>query len=146
MANNWSKGIFVPKNPEKYIGKGNILYRSSWENNFMRWCDTCPGVLKWASEAIRVPYRNPITGKNTSYVPDFFVQYVDKNNKVHTEVIEIKPQKHYLMEKAGKNKYNQAQVIINNAKWAACNAFCKSQGMTFRVISETDLFHNGKTK
>jgi len=146
MANTWAKDFYVVKNTDKYIGKGRPMYRSSWEFNFMRWCDTHPGVLKWASEAIRVPYRNPITGKNTTYVPDFFIQYVDKNNTVHSEVIEIKPQKHFLIEKAGKNKYNQAQIIINQAKWQAATAFCKSQGLIFRVLSENDLFHNGKAK
>jgi len=146
MTNKWAQGIYVPKNPDKYVGKGAIKYRSGWENNFMRWCDTNPGVLKWASEPMRIPYRNPITGKNTTYVPDFFVQYVDKNNKVHTEIMEIKPQKHFLVEKAGKNKYNQAQVVINQAKWQAASAFCKSQGLVFRVLSENELFHNGKAK
>ena len=146
MANSWAKDFYQIKNMDKYVGKGKPIYRSSWEFNFMRWCDTHPGVLKWASEPMRIPYRNPVTGKNTTYVPDFFVQYVDKNNKVHTEIMEIKPQKHFLAEKAGKNKYNQAQVIINSAKWQAASAFCKSQGMTFRVLSETELFHNGKAK
>lgn len=146
MANKWAQGIYQVKNADKYVGKGSVKYRSNWEFQFMRWCDTHPGVLKWASESIRIPYRHPITGKNTSYVPDFFVQYVDKNNKVHTEVIEIKPQKHQLMEKAGRSKYNQAQVIINQAKWQACTAFCKSNGMVFRVLNENDLFVNGKAK
>lgn len=146
MANTWAKDTYQVKNVGKYIGKGKPIYRSSWEFNFMRWCDINPGVLKWASEPMRIPYRNPITGKNTTYVPDFFIQYVDKNNKVHSEVIEIKPEKHQLLEKAGKNKYNQAQVIINQAKWVACSAFCKSQGLTFRVLNENDLFHNGKAK
>lgn len=146
MANTWSKGIFIPKNPEKYIGKKAIQWRSSWERQFMQWCDTNPGVLKWASEAIRVPYRHPLTGKQTTYVPDFFIQYLDKNNKVHSEIIEIKPEKHQLMEKAGRSKYNQAQVIINQAKWTAASAYCRQQGLVFRIINENQLFYNGKTK
>ena len=43
----------------------------------MRFCDEHPGVTQWASEAIKIPYRNPLTGKNTIYVPDFFISYSD---------------------------------------------------------------------
>jgi hypothetical protein len=45
---------------------------------FMRLCDEHPNVYQWASEAIKIPYRHPITGKYTIYVPDFFIVYMDK--------------------------------------------------------------------
>jgi hypothetical protein len=34
-------------------------------------------------------------------------------------------------------------VAINHAKWQAAMGYCKSQGYTFRVITEQDLFRNG---
>lgn len=129
--------------PAKYVGTKIPTYRSSWEWSFMRFCDTNPSVQKWASEAISIPYRDPLTGRQTIYVPDFFIQYVDKNNKMHVELIEIKPASQAVLERVGKNKYNQAQFVKNQAKWQAATMWCKQQGIKFRIVSENDLFHNG---
>jgi hypothetical protein len=30
----YSQGIYIPKHPEKYVGKGSIKFRSSWEHAF----------------------------------------------------------------------------------------------------------------
>jgi hypothetical protein len=146
MSHNFAKGKFVPKNPQKYIGNKPPIYRSSWEFSFMHYCDNSPAIQKWASEAISIPYRNPLTGKNTVYVPDFFIQYLDKNNKLQIDLIEIKPASQQLLEKVGKSKVNQALFIKNQAKWKAAQIWCKQNGITFRVLNENDLFHNGKAK
>ncbi len=89
----YAQGKFTPKNPDKYVGGRTPTYRSSWEFAFMKFCDEHPSVTKWASEAIKIPYRNPFTGKFTIYVPDFFMAYIDANGKEHVEIIEVKPQK-----------------------------------------------------
>ncbi len=130
-------------NPGKYVGLKVPTYRSSWEWSFMRFCDTNESVQKWASEAIQIPYRDPLTGKATVYVPDFFIQYVDKKNRILVELIEIKPASQTLIERVGKNKYNQAQFVKNQAKWTAATAWCRQQGIKFRVVNENDLFHQG---
>ena len=85
------KGKFLPENKEKYVGAKEPIYRSSWELAFMKMCDSHPYITQWASENIKIPYRHPVTGKHTVYVPDFTVMYSDKNGKRHMEVIEIKP-------------------------------------------------------
>lgn len=141
----FSQGIFTPRNPEKYIGRGSIRYRSSWEFAVMNFCDNHPSIIKWAVENIRVPYKNPITGKLTHYVPDFFVMFVDKNDKTHGEVWEIKPKKEIALETA-RSERDKISVIVNHAKWAAANAFCKQHGLTFRVITEDQLWHNPKRR
>ena len=115
----FAQGKFTITAPEKYVGNKSPRYRSSWEWSFMKFCDTNPSVQKWASEAISIPYRDPLTGRQTIYVPDFFVQYVDKNMKTHVELIEIKPASQTILERVGKNKFNQAQYVKNQAKWAA---------------------------
>lgn len=130
--------------PDKYVGLKVPTYRSSWEWSFMRFCDTNESVQKWASEAVRIPYRDPLTGKATVYVPDFFIQYVDKTNKIIVELIEIKPASQTILERVGKNKYNQAQFVKNQAKWSAANIWCKQQGIKFRILNENDLFQNGQ--
>lgn len=129
--------------PAKYVGTKVPTYRSSWEFSFMRFCDTNNSVQKWASEAIQIPYKDPLTGRNTIYVPDFFIQYVDKNAKMHVELIEIKPASQTILERVGKNKYNQAQFVKNQAKWAAATFWCRQQGIKFRILNENDLFHQG---
>lgn len=143
MASKFARGKFTMTRPEKYVGTKVPTYRSSWEWSFMRFCDTNESVQKWASEAINIPYRDPLTGRQTIYVPDFFIQYVDKLGKMHVELIEIKPASQTILERVGKNKYNQAQFVKNQAKWAAANIWCKQQGIKFRIVNENDLFHNG---
>lgn len=140
----FAQGKFNLKNPGKYIGNGSPLYRSSWEWAVMRMCDNNPAILKWASESIRIPYRDPLTGKYTTYVPDFFINYIDKNKKQHAEVWEVKPSTQAVKENLGNNKLNQAHYIRNMAKWEAARAWCKQQNIVFRVISENDIFHKGK--
>lgn len=140
----YAQGKFMPKNNSKYVGKGDPTYRSSWEWAFMQFCDNNPAVLQWASESIKIPYRNPVTGKQTIYIPDFFIYYVDAQGKNHGELIEIKPSKETTME-AARSQRDKLSVAINLAKWAAARAFCAGQGLTFRIITENQLFqYNGK--
>jgi hypothetical protein len=143
---NTARGKFSPRNPEKYQGMGDPTYRSSWELTFMMFCDNNPAVQNWASESVKIPYRDPLTGKNTVYVPDFLIVYVDRNEMKHAELIEIKPNNQSTLEAVGKNKLNQAQYIRNMAKWEAAQAWCKKYGIVFRVVSERDIFHNGSKK
>jgi|TARA_B110000967_G_C18725086_1_gene479673 hypothetical protein len=139
----FAQGRFEMKNKEKYVGTKLPMARSSWETVFMRMLDEHPGVAKWASEAIQIPYRNPLTGKPTIYVPDFFIQYADKNGKQHAEVIEVKPKNQSVRENVGKSRYNQEQYILNLAKWEAAVAWCKQKKLRFRVVTEEDIFHQG---
>ena len=146
MLPRFARGKFSPKNQGKYVGLKSPTYRSSWEHAFMRLCDEHPNVYQWASESIKIPYRNPFTGKYTVYVPDFFIVYVDKNGRKHAEIIEVKPAAQSSMEKAGKSRGKQMQVVVNTAKWEAANAYAKQNRVTFRVVSEEQLFHNGTRK
>ena len=136
----FAKGKFVMKHPEKQVGLKVPTYRSSWELTFMKFCDTNPAIQKWASEAVSIPYRNPLDNKQTIYVPDFFIQYLDKQGRLLVELIEIKPASQTILERVGKSKHNQIQYIKNQAKWAAANAWCKQQGIRFRIINENDMF------
>jgi len=138
----WAQGNFQPKNTAKYVGKSTPRYRSGWEFAFMQFCDNNDSILQWASESIHIPYRNPLTGKNTIYVPDFFITYRTKNNKVCAEVIEIKPKKQSVVE-SKQSQRDRAAVVVNYAKWDAATKWCKHQGLIFRVITEDDIFKNG---
>ena len=139
----FAQGRFEVKNPSKYVGKKTPLARSSWEFIFMKMLDEHPGVETWASESIQIPYRDPLTGKYTIYVPDFFIVYIDKDKKKHAELVEVKPASQTFAARVGKSQYNQAQYIKNMAKWEAASAWCKQQGVRFRIINENEIFHQG---
>ena len=139
----YASGKYTVKNPEKYIGKRAPTYRSSWEFTFCSFCDNNPAVVQWASEAITIPYRNPVSGKNTIYIPDFLVIYEDKNQKKHTELVEIKPSTETTMESA-KSYRDKLMVAINMAKWAAADNWARANNIRFRVVTEFDIFKNQK--
>jgi hypothetical protein len=143
----FQRGQFVPQQPDKYIGKRAPQYRSGWELAVMRMCDNHPAILGWGSETHRIPYKNPLTGKQTTYVPDLLIVYKDKNGKNHAEMVEIKPASQTIAE--ARTQAQKAAAVVNQAKWAACHAWCKSQGMGFRVITEHQIFNkpqNSKKK
>ena len=142
----FAQGRFEMKNPSKYVGNKTPLARSSWETVFMRMLDEHPGVQSWASESIQIPYRDPLTGKYTIYVPDFFIVYQDRNGKKHAEVVEVKPKNQTMRENVGKSRYNQEQYIKNMAKWEAAAAWCKQKKLKFRIVSEDDIFHQGNKR
>jgi hypothetical protein len=140
----YANGFYQLLNPAKYVGKNTPHYRSSWEHAVMRMCDNNPSITQWANEAIHINYKNPFTNKMTIYVPDFFVVYVDAQNKQHAEIWEIKPTKETTLEAAGNSKRAQAAAILNMVKWQACQGYCKAHNLGFRIITEHDLFHQGK--
>lgn len=138
----FAQGTYLVRNRKKYVGRGDPRYRSGWEHAFMRFCDNNDNIIQWASESINIPYRNPLTGKNTIYVPDFFIQYRTKANKVCTEIIEIKPKKQSVLESKASAR-DRAAIAVNYAKWDAATKWCRRQGLVFRVITEDDIFKNG---
>lgn len=139
----YANGKYQVKNPEKYMGKRNPTYRSSWEFTFMSFCDNNPAVLNWASEGVKIPYFNPVSGRQTIYVPDFLVVYVDANQRKHTELVEIKPSSETTMESA-RSYRDKLMVAMNMAKWAAADSWARANNMRFRVVTEYDIFKNQK--
>lgn len=139
----YAQGKYQIKNLEKYVGKKSPTYRSSWEFTFCSFCDNNPAIISWASESLSIPYRNPVTGKQTIYVPDFLIVYVDANQKQHTELIEVKPSTQTTMESA-KSYKDKLSVAINMAKWAAADNWARANNIRFRVVTEYDIFKNMK--
>ena len=135
----YATGLFIPKNPAKYVGNKDIIYRSSWEYLFFSFLDNHPNVLQWSSESLRIPYFNPIKGKQSVYIPDVFMVYMDAAGQKHAELIEIKPSKEQSMG-AAKSSRDKLMVVQNYAKWQAATQFCQMQGIKFRVLTELQLF------
>ena len=139
----WAQGVYQVINAKKYVGQGMPRYRSGWEHSFMRFCDTNDNIMQWASESIRIPYLHPLTGKMTTYVPDFLITYKTRDNTLRAELIEIKPKGQSAITE-GQKPRDRAVVAVNYAKWDAATKWCRNQGLTFRVITEDDMFKNGK--
>jgi hypothetical protein len=79
------------------------------------------------------------------YVPDFLVTYRGPNDTTRAELIEIKPKAQSIVEAKMKDR-DKAIVAINYAKWAAATKWARSYGLTFRVITENDIFRQGGNK
>lgn len=139
----YAQGKYQLINPKKYVGNKTPTYRSSWEFVFMQFCDNNPNIIQWASEAVHINYRNPLTGRNTIYVPDFLITYGDAHGKQHAELVEIKPMKETSLQEAGNSPRAQAAAILNMAKWEAARVWARAHGLTFRVITENMIFHQG---
>ena len=142
---NFRQGVYSVINKEKYVGKGAPRYRSGWEMTFMMFLDSNDNVLQWASESVRIPYRHPLTGKMTMYVPDFLVTYRGPNNTVRAELIEIKPKAQSILEAKMKDR-DRAIIAINYAKWDSATKWARANGLVFRVITEDQIYHQGGKK
>lgn len=138
----FAQGLYKVMNPAKYVGNKPPRYRSSWEWHFMKFCDDNDHILQWASESISIPYRHPLTGKQTVYIPDFLITYQDSSGKTVAELIEIKPRKQSVLEGKQSSK-DRAIVAINYAKWDMATKWARRNGMSFRVINEDQIFRNG---
>ena len=138
-------GKFTPKNPQKYVGDyTKITYRSSWEARVMTWLDKEPNVISWASEELAIPYISPVDGKRHRYFPDFIVKVKNKDGKVSTMMIEIKPQKQSVepTKRSRVTKQYITEVMtygINQAKWKAAQEYCLDKGWQFKVLTEKEL-------
>jgi len=142
---NWANGIYEVANADKYAGNRKPRYRSSWEHAFMRFADNHPSVIQWASESIKIPYRNPLTGRQSVYVPDFVLIYQDKGGKRRGELIEIKPSSQTTMTPKTRDR-EKLQIALNHAKWEAAAKWCRLKGLHFRIVTENDIFHGGKKR
>mgnify|MGYP001289421156 FL=1 len=141
----WANGLYEMANPTKYAGNRKPRYRSSWEHAFMRFCDNHPSVISWASESIKIPYRNPLTGRQSVYVPDFFIMYQNSKGKKRAELIEIKPESQTRLG-AKTSQHDKLAIAINHAKWEAAAKWCRLKGVQFRIVTEGDIFHQGKKR
>jgi di/tripeptidase len=139
------KGKFSPKNIHKYRGDyKKIIYRSSWELKFMKYCDEKDYVLEWGSEEIVIPYRSPLDNRIHRYFVDFYVKIKDSNNNINKYLIEIKPKKQTQEPKIPKRKtksyiYEVTEYVKNQAKWSAAENFCLDRKWKFMILTEDNL-------
>ena len=135
------KGKFRPTNRQKYKGDiTNIIYRSLWERNFMKYCDENKNIIEWGSEELIVPYISPLDNKQHRYFPDFYI----KTKNGDKFMVEIKPKKFTKPPKPKKRitkayMHETKEWHRNQAKWKAARNVCEKLGWKFQIITEAHL-------
>jgi hypothetical protein len=144
------KGRFVSTNPQKYVGDStNIVYRSSYELKFMKWCDMNSSVKRWASEEIVIPYISPMDNHLHRYFVDFFIEVQTKDGKLKKYLIEVKPYRYTQPPIIPQRKTQRfitevKQWGVNNAKWEAAKRYASERGWEFMLVTEKDLLSSYK--
>lgn len=143
------KGIYKGKyrvlNPQKYRGDfKEVIYRSSWELKFMKWCDTNRSVIEWGSETMIIPYKSPVDNKIHRYFVDFYIKVRNQDGIITKYLIEIKPERFTRPPEVPKRQTKKFieevfQYGVNQAKWKSANQYCQDRGMKFMVLTEKDL-------
>ncbi len=152
MAKGTAKGFYTVENPKKYFGGDptKVIFRSSWEFTMMQEFDRNPSVIAWSSESCSIPYYNPMTKRQTVYIPDFLIVYEDRTGKKHAEMIEVKPAKETpnLNENVNKklSKKDLLAQALNAIKWESARKFCDKRGMKFRIMTEYDIYKGMKKR
>ena len=144
MSYNAYSGTYVPNNPNKYKGTKKIIWRSSWELKFMKYCDRNPKIIEWVSEPFSIKYYLPTTGKWHKYYPDFLITSQNRQNERQRTLIEIKPEHQTKPPKKGNKKRKtiiteQKTWVMNQSKWKFAKEFCKRKGIIFRILTEKEL-------
>jgi len=111
----------------------------------MSWCDKSKSVIRWGSEEVIVPYISPVDRRRHRYYPDFIIETKDRNGKIATNLIEIKPKKQCSAPKRPERKtksyiYESKMWAVNQAKWASAKDYAQQRGWEFRIITEKDLY------
>lgn len=147
------QGEYNVKNPQKYIGKKNPYYKSSYELRFFHFCDDNKNVLKWGYEVIEIDYffkqLNEAVARPRKYYPDIYLEMMNDKGEVEKWVIEIKPEDLTREPKKPKRNTQKArnnyllkyeEYAKNIAKWEVCEKFCRHRGIRFKVMTESSIF------
>ena len=161
------QGYYKVQYPEKYVGDVNlVIYRSSWELSFCRWCDFSPSIIHWSSEPMKVKYYdkvsklaecqkyglNPNDPRNwevKNYNLDFWLQIKKDENTIEKWFIEIKPSGELKKPippdqnaplKVQRKFVNEAKrYLINEEKFKSLNAWAEKSGGKFYIFTEVQL-------
>lgn len=142
----FKQGKYSLKNPEKYLGDVEKLeFKSSFEEQAFKFCDNNFNVLFWGYEIIPIKYLKPVKNgyKPSIYIPDLYLEYINKENCVIKELIEIKPIKQTKKSRSTNSlrKIQENYVYeVNIAKWQAAEKWCNKNGIKFSVATEKSIF------
>lgn len=134
-------GRYPVKDPQKYDGDyKKVFYRSLWERQVFKWCESNPQVIKWSSEETVIPYRCRTDNRVHRYFVDVKIKMADGT----TYLVEIKPKKETTppVKPSRQTKKYVTEVMTyvkNQSKWEAAEEYCMQRGWTFVVWTEDTL-------
>lgn len=141
MAKQYAQGYYKLVHPEKYMGDPTrVRFMSSWEYHTHQFFDFNQRVVKWSSEPIGIPYMKPTDARIHRYYPDYYCEYIDVDGVIQKEIVELKPMSQVLPPRANASQYEQVTYLVNKAKWAAAELYCKERGLVFRIITENSVY------
>ena len=130
-----NNGIYFNKNDMYKNGmyksmknRSYMKYRSAYEYAFFEKLESDPDVIKYLSEPIEIKYID-VDLKKRTYIPDVLVLYKDGR----MELCEVKP----TIMLRDPNVQLKAKAAIRKIKSTGKN-------MSFRFVTENDLFKNNK--
>lgn len=161
------QGYYAIRNKEKYIGDPSlVIYRSSWEFSFCKWCDYSPSILRWSSEPFQVDYfdkvskleeckklgldpNNPANWQKKKYNVDFWVEIQKPDETIEKWIIEVKPKCKLIRPTPVKpdaplkdqKRFNRSakEYMLNEAKFEAMKIWAERNGSKFYIFTEDQL-------
>lgn len=145
------QGYYKPENLDKYVGDPTkIIYRSSWEYKFCRYCDATPQILAWSSEPFPIRYYDMVKQKERSYYVDFYIKVETFDGKIKEYLVEVKPESKLKPPVFPPNQkqtlkrlkqYNDLQMefLNNKTKKDAAEAFAATKGYRYMIVTEEFL-------
>ena len=87
---------------------------------------------------------SPVDKRVHRYFPDYIIKVREKDNKVKSYVVEVKPKKQTKPPKKRKRMtksyiYECQTYAVNQAKWKAAVEFCEDRRIQFKIITEDEL-------
>lgn len=134
-------GRYPVGNPQKYDGDSTkVYYRSLWERQVFKWCESNPQVIRWSSEETVIPYKC----KTDNRIHRYFVDVKIKLETGETYLVEIKPKKETIAptkpSRQTKKYVNEVMTYVKNqSKWEAAEEYCMQRGWKFVVWTEDTL-------
>lgn len=138
-------GKYTIKNKDKYLGDPfKVVYRSLWERQAFKWCESNPRIKRWNSEEVVVPYKCKTDNKLHRYFIDLLIEFDDGN----IILVEIKPDKQTKPPKKQSRKtkryINEVTTYIKNtSKWTAAQQYADHKGWKFQIWTENTLKNLG---
>lgn len=145
---DYKQGFYRPKNWEKF-GEVQCIYRSSWERDFLIWCDYNDKVIKIQYEKIVIPYICKTDGKLHKYYIDCKLLLKEKS-EIKIYLIEIKPFRQTIPPKPSNRKKKTTILtenynwIKNNSKWEYAKEYCKIKGYRWCIMTEKGMYIDDK--
>jgi hypothetical protein len=135
------KGKYRVINKNKYIGdSSNVIYRSLWERQALKWLDNNENIVAFSSEETVIPYICSTDNKMHRYYMDLTF----KTKLGETYIVEIKPNKQTKPPAKNKKKSKgyikeTLTYVKNHSKWKAAKQFADKKGWIFEIWDENKL-------